>query len=414
MGACPFHNVLNPDFFAEGMPYDKLRELREAGPLLKVEDELTDVPYWLVTRRDELDFIERKPDIFSSQARSAMPTEDPQEMVDEISAKMLINMDEPRHMKMRRVVRDAFTPAAVAQHLPFLEEHAKLVVDGVAAICECEFVTDVSSELPLYTILALLDVPAEDRKKIFDLTNTMMFVTDPDASEGADAAMEASIEMMMYAHALKARYKTSPKDTVTKRLLEGLIDGEPITDDEFAWMFLMMLTAGNESTRTSISHGMRLLMEHPEQLQWLRDNPQGIPAAVDEMVRYNTAFICMRRTALEDVELSGQQIKKGDKIILHYNTVNHDEQVFGDDAMAFDVRRAERHPNLSRDLRSFGTGSHFCLGMHLAKEEMRIMFEQILPRMREPEFAGSVQYMRSFFISSIKAMPIRFTPEAAA
>lgn len=414
MSACPFHNVLNPDFFADGMPYQKLRELREAGPLLKVEDDLTDVPYWLVTRREELDFIERKPELFSSQARSAMPVEDPQEMVDEISAKMLINMDEPRHMKMRRVVRDAFTPAAAAQHIPFLEEHARMVVNAVAEKGECEFVTEVASELPLFTILALLDVPAEDRKKIFDLTNTMMFVTDPDASDGEEAAQTAAIEMMVYAHELKARYKTSPKDTVTKALLEGEIDGEPISDDEFAWMFLMMITAGNESTRTSISHGMRLLMEHPDQLEWLRENPQGIPAAVDEMVRYNTAFICMRRTALADVELSGQHINAGDKIILHYNTVNHDEHVFGDDAMDFDVRRAERHPNLSRDLRSFGTGLHFCLGTHLAKEEMRLMFEQILPRMRHPEFAGQVKYMRSFFISGIKEMPIRFTPEKAS
>lgn len=413
MNACPYHNVLDPDFFAEGMPYDKLRELRESGPLLKVEDELTGVPYWLVTRREELDQIERKPDLFSSQARSAMPTEDAQDMVDNISAKMLINMDEPRHMAMRRVVRDAFTPAAVAQHIPFLQEHAKMVVDAVAPKGECEFVTDVASELPLYTILALLDVPAKDRKHIFDLTNTMMFTTDPDASEGAEAALQASVDMMTYAYELKASYQSAPKDTVTKALLEGLIDGEPITDEEFSWMFLMMITAGNESTRTSISHGMRLLMENPDQLEWLRENPAGIPAAVDEMIRYNTAFICMRRTAMQDTEISGQKIQQGDKIILHYNTVNHDENVFGDDAMQFDVRRNERHPNLSRDLRSFGTGSHFCLGTHLAKEEMRIMFEQILPRMRNPEFAGPIKYMRSFFISGIKEMPVRFTPETA-
>jgi len=410
MNACPYPNVLDPDFFAEGIPYDKLRELRDSGPLLKVEDELTGVPYWLVTRREELDQIERNPELFSSQARSAMPVEDTQDMVDNISAKMLINMDEPRHMAMRRVVRDAFTPAAVAQHIPFLQEHAKLVVDAVAPRGECEFVTEVASELPLYTILALLDVPAEDRKHIFDLTNTMMFVNDPDASAGQEAAMQASIDMMTYAY---ASYKTAPKDTVTKALLEGLIDGEPISDEEFAWMFLMMITAGNESTRTSISHGMRLLMENPKQLEWLREHPEGIPAAVDEMVRYNTAFICMRRTAMQDTEISGQKIQQGDKIILHYNTVNHDENVFGEDAMDFDVRRAERQPNLSRDLRSFGTGSHFCLGTHLAKEEMRIMFEQILPRIREPKFAGPVKYMRSFFISGIKEMPITFRAEVA-
>jgi cytochrome P450 len=179
-------------------------------------------------------------------------------------------------------------------------------------------------------------------------------------------------------------------------------------------MFLMTITAGNESTRTSITHGMRLLMEHPDQLEWLRENPEHIPLAVEEMVRYNTAFTCMRRTALEDAEVGGQQIKAGDKIILHYHTINHDEHVFGDDAMEFDVKRGLRHVNLGRDIRSFGTGSHFCLGTHLAKEEMRIMFEQILPRMRNPEFAGPVTYIKSYFVNGIKSMPITFTPEQAA
>lgn len=286
-----------------------------------------------------------------------------------------------------------------------------MVVDQVAGKGECEFVTEVASELPLFTILHLLDVPADDRKKIYDWTNTMMFADDPDASGGKEAAEQAAAEMMEYAYMLKVGWNAEPRDTVTGALLRGEIDGEPISDEEFMWMFLMAITAGNESTRTAISQGMRLLMENPEQLEWLRQNMDEIPNAVDEMLRYNTAFVAMRRTAMEDIEVGGQQIKKGDKVVLHYHTVNHDENVFGEDAMQFDVTRAQRHANLGRDLRSFGTGSHFCLGTHLAKQEMRIMFEQILPRMRNPQFAGPVKYMRSYFINSIKEMPIRFTPE---
>lgn len=417
MSGCPVHqgpikNILDPSIFAGGMPYAALAELRRRGPIVRMDDDITGVPYWLVTQREELDFIERRPEIFSSQARSAMPMEDDQEMVDNISAKMLINMDEPRHMKMRRVVRDAFTPKAAEQHLPFLEEHAKKVIDAVAPRGECEFVTDVASELPLFTILHLLDVPAQDRGKIFDWTNRMMFADDPDASGGKEDAEAAAAEMMEYAYMLKVGWDSEPRDTVTGALLRGEIDGEPISDEEFMWMFLMTITAGNESTRTSITHGMRLLMEHPEQLEWLRNNPDQIPNAVDEMLRYNTAFVCMKRTAMQDIEVGGQQIKQGDKIILHYHTVNHDEKVFGEDAMQFDVTRAQRHKDLSRDLRSFGTGSHFCLGTHLAKQEMRIMFEQILPRLRNPEFAGPVKYMQSYFINGIREMPIRFTAEA--
>lgn len=412
MSTCPIHNLLDPGVYAEGMPYSALAELRQRGPVLYMEDDITGVPFWAITRREELDFVERNPELFSSQARSAMPMEDDQEMVDNISTKMLINMDEPRHMKMRRVVREAFTPKAVAQHLPFMEEHAKLVIDKVAAKGECEFVTEVAAELPLFTILHLLDVPTEDRGRVFDWTNTMMFADDPEVSGGKEAAEQAAAEMMEYAYNLKVGWTAEPKATVTGALLAGEIDGEPISDEEFMWMFLMTITAGNESTRTSITHGMRLLMEHPDQLEWLRENPDQIPNAVDEMVRYNTAFTCMRRTAMEDVELGGQQIKKGDKVLLHYHTVNHDENVFGEDATQFDITRAQRHENLSRDLRSFGTGSHFCLGIHLAKQEMRIMFEEILPRLRNPQFAGPVKYMRSYFINGIKEMPITFTPEA--
>ncbi len=411
MSSCPIHNILDPDVFAEGMPYDALAELRQEGPIIRMEDDITGVPYWLVTRREELDYIERKPDIFSSQARSAMPMEDDQEFVDNISAKMMINMDEPRHMAMRRVVRDAFTPKAVAQHLPFLEKHAKWVIDQVAPKGECEFVTEVAAELPLLAILHLLDVPAEDRDKVFDWTNRMMFADDPDSSGGKDDAEAASVELMTYAFELKQKWDAEPRDTVTGALLRGEIDGKPIDDEEFMWMFLMTITAGNESTRTSISQGMRLLMEHPDQLEWLRKNPQEIPNAVDEMLRYNTAFVCMKRTALEDHQVGDTLIKKGDKIILHYHTVNHDEQVFGQDATKFDVTRAQRHKDLGRDLRSFGTGSHFCLGTHLAKQEMCIMFNEILPRLRNSQFAGPVKYMRSYFINGIKEMPIRFTPE---
>ena len=412
MSGCPLHNVLDPNVFAEGMPYEGLADLRRRGAVVYMEDDITGVPYWVITRRKELDFVERNPELFSSQARSAMPMEEDQEMVDNISAKMLINMDAPRHMKMRRVVRDAFTPRAVAQHLPFLEAHAKMVIDAVAHRGECEFVTEVAAELPLFTILHLLDVPAEDRQKFFNWTNIMFFADDPDASGGQEDAQQAAAELMEYAYNLKLHYADEPRDTVTGALLSGEIDGEPLSDEEFLWMFLMAITAGNESTRTAITHGMRLLMEHPDQLEWLRENPDQIPNAVDEMVRFNTAFTCMRRTAMEDVELDGQLIRKGDKVILHYHTVNHDETVFGQDATKFDITRAQRHENLGRDLRSFGNGSHFCLGTHLAKQEMRIMFEQILPRLRNPQFAAPVKYMRSYFVNGIKEMPITFTPES--
>jgi cytochrome P450 len=152
-------------------------------------------------------------------------------------------------------------------------------------------------------------------------------------------------------------------------------------------------------------------MEHPDQLQYLVDHPEKIPDACEEILRYNTAFILMRRTAMEDVELAGHRIGKGDKIILHYHTVNHDERIFGDDAMAFDVRRAERMPDLYNQHRSFGIGQHFCLGTHLARLELRVILEEVIPRLRNPRLAGEIRYTRSSLVNGIKCMPIAFDPE---
>ena len=190
-----------------------------------------------------------------------------------------------------------------------------------------------------------------------------------------------------------------------------IVDGKKVDEEMFAWMFILIMVGGNESTRTATAHGMRLLIEHPEQLQHLVDHPEDIPDAVEEMLRYNTAFIAMRRTATQDIEWNGHNIKKGDKVVLHYHAVNHDEDAYGDDAMKFDIHRAKRLPNMRREIRSFGIGEHFCLGMNLARMELNIIFEELIPRLRNPKFAGDVTYMRSFFINTIKAMPITFDPE---
>jgi cytochrome P450 len=227
----------------------------------------------------------------------------------------------------------------------------------------------------------------------------------------AEQAQLASINVITYAMKLAEQHKNSPKNDIIGALLNGKGKEAGLSDEEFVWFFLMLIAAGNESTRTVTSHGMRLLMEHPDQLQYLVDHPEKIPDACEEILRYNTAFILMRRTAMEDVELAGHRIGKGDKIILHYHTVNHDERIFGDDAMAFDVRRAERMPDLYNQHRSFGIGQHFCLGTHLARLELRVILEEVIPRLRNPRLAGEIRYTRSSLVNGIKCMPIAFDPE---
>lgn len=412
MTGCPFNHLLDLDAYAKGMPYEELAKLRQQGSLVRMDDPATGIPYWAAVKRDALDFISQNPQLFSSELKGPFPMEALGDNVEHMK-NFIIWMDPPKHMKYRKVVRDAFTPRAVQAMEPWLREQAKLIIDRVASKGKCEFVEDVAAELPLMAILEILGVPIEDRKQFFDWTNTMTFGDDPDVATSPEEAQHASFEALMYAYKLADQQRRNPTSQVCQALLNGDVDGEKITDEMFAWMFILIMVGGNESTRTVTSHGMRLLTEHPDQLQYLVEHPEAIPDAVEEILRYNTAFIAMRRTATQDVEVCGQKIKQGDKVILHYHATNHDEDVFGEDAMAFDIHRSQRMPQLSRELRSFGIGEHFCLGMNLARLELRIIFEELIPRLRNPKFAGDVTYMRSIFINTVKAMPITFDPEKA-
>ena len=414
MSECPFadfRHMVDPDTYAEGMPYDELAKIRASGPIHYMDDPTMGVPYWLVTGREEIDVISKQPLVFSSEARSALADEYTEEEMDAVHRNMTINMDPPRQLKSRKIVRASFTPRAVGSYEARFREHARNIVDAVASRGECEFVVDVAAELPLLAILELCGIPADDRKDFFEWTNAMIFNQDTEMAANKDVAEAASFKVIEYAMKLAAENEENPKDNIIGALLNGTKREEGLDLDEFVWFFLMLISAGNESTRTVTSHGMRLLMEHPDQLQYLVDNPDKISNACEEMLRYNTAFIMMRRTAMEDVEISGASIKKGDKIILHYHAMNHDESIFGEDAMEFDVTRAERMPDLYNQHRSFGIGQHFCLGTHLARLELRVMFEEIIPRLRNPKLVEEIEYTRSNLVNGIKRMHITFDPE---
>ncbi|MCX2981002.1 cytochrome P450 [Halieaceae bacterium IMCC14734] len=414
MSGCPFAdftNMIDPDTYANGMPYDELARIRASGPIHWMEDPTRGVPYWLVTGRNEIDFISKHPKEFSSQERTALADEYAQDDIDAIHSNMTINMDPPRQMKSRKVVRPSFTPAAVNSYADRFRDLAREIVDKVASRGECEFVEEVAAELPLLAILELCGIPAEDRKDFFQWTNAMIFNQDSEMSADKSVAEDASFKVIEYAMKLAAEHAENPKDNIIGALLDGNGKDPGLDMDEFVWFFLMLISAGNESTRTVTSHAMRLLMDNPDQLQYLVDNPDKIPNACEEVLRYNTAFILMRRTAMEDMEVGGQQIKKGDKIIMHYHTVNHDESVFGEDAMKFDVKRAERMPDLYNQHRAFGIGQHFCLGSHLARLELVVMMEEIIPRIRNPKLMEELEYTRSDLVNGIKRMYITFDPE---
>ncbi len=325
---------------------------------------------------------------------------------------MLVNMDPPRHAKFRRIAQNAFAPRSVDGYRATFEAYAREIVDTVASRGHCEFVTEVAAELPLMAILDLCGVPKEDRSKFFTWTNEMIFQEDQDIG-GQDpeaVAREAAANIYLYAGDLARRHAEAPLTTVVGALLDGDVEGEKLTEEEFQLFFLMLIAAGNESTRSVIAHGMRLLIEHPDQLRMLVEDPELIPGACEEILRYNPAFVAMRRTVMADVEMAGVQMKEGDKLLLHWHLINQDDGVF-EDPIRFDITRAVRTRDFSREPRAFGYGEHFCLGAHLSRLEINVMFREMLPRLRNPRFVEPVRYVRDYFVNGIKEMKIAFDPE---
>jgi len=413
---CPFANLLDPSLIAEGIPEHEFAKVREAGPAVKLEDPITGIPYWAVTQKKGIDFISMNNELFSSALRAATPMENPQEVVDNILSRMFLNMDPPLNLEYRKLIRDIFLPGTVATYRPKLEKIAQEVIDRVIERGECEFVEDIAAELPLIAILEFFEIPGEERKQFFDWTNAMFFADDPEYAaqnreEVESNAVQAGAEVFMYFMGLAAKWRGRPEKNLCTQLLNGAIRGEPVSDEDFAWICLMLMSAGNESTRTAITHGMRNLIDNPDQYRRLQENPEMLDHAIEEMLRKNTSFLTMRRTATQDVtapELGNAAIEKGDKIVMFYHASNNDPELYGNDATQFDIERPAKQSDFHANLRSFGIGKHNCLGMHLAKLEMKVQFEEILKRIDEPEFAGPVKYIQSYFVQGVRTMPIRF------
>jgi cholest-4-en-3-one 26-monooxygenase len=405
MAGCPHFDLTAPETFMGGQPRETFKYLRNEQPVYWHEDPVQGVGFWAITRQKDLDYVSKNPLLFSSRERSCLLHEAPDEQL-ELMRTQLINMDPPQHLNYRRLVRTAFTPKAVDSYEDRFREVAREILDRAVEGGRCEFVEDIAAELPLVAICELMGVPLEKRQRLFELTNIMLGMDDPELTTSMEDGTNAMIEMFMVAMELAAKHKESPHNDIVNVLLTGTVDEEPLSDDDFCNFFLLLVVAGNETTRTVTSHGMRLLMEHPEQYQQLVDNPAGIEDAIEEFLRYSPAVIAFRRTAMEDVEVGGQQIRKGDKIQMYYAAANADEDVFAEPDV-FDITRGQRE-DVRNEHRAFGVGQHFCMGSHLARLELRVIFEEILRRIRNPRLDGEIKWLRSNFINGIKSMPIAF------
>jgi cholest-4-en-3-one 26-monooxygenase len=324
----------------------------------------------------------------------------------ELQRQMMLMMDPPNHTKLRLLVNKGFTPRMIGRLDEHIRDIAKAIVDEVASRGECDFVVEVAAQLPLRVIVEMMGVPDADRPKIFEWTNRLIGSEDPEYNVSRDEAIGAATEMFMYSTELAAEKRKNPGDDIISTLLQAEVEGNRLTDTEFNLFFQLLAVAGNETTRNLISNGMNFMFEHPDQWAKLVDDRSLLPGAIDEMLRYASPVMYMRRTAPEDFELRGQTIREGEKMALWYISANRDEDVF-DDPQRFDVTRS---PN---EYVAFGGGGpHFCLGANLAKLEIRVMFEELLNRLPDIARAGDIQRLRSNFINGIKHMPVKFTPAA--
>jgi cytochrome P450 len=367
--------------------------------------------YHAITRHADILEISRRPDVFcSGQGATSIP-DMPTEMNEFYGS--MISMDDPRHQHLRGIVSRRFTPKMVQNLMDDVERVAIRVLDGVIDRGELDFVTDIAAPLPLIIICNMMGVPESQHQLVFDQSNVILSGGDPEyIPEDANpiaAFMEAGAALANVVKDL-ARYRAkNPGDDLTSALVNTEIDGERLTDDEIASFFILLAVAGNETTRTAISHGLVALEQHPDQARlWRNDFDTVAPTAVEEIVRWATPVIFMRRTVTQDVVVSGHQFHAGDKTILFYNSGNRDEAAF-EEPFRFDVRRAP-NPHVGFG----GPGPHFCLGTHLARREITVMFRELFRRMPDIRIAGEPAQLRSAFINGIKHLPVTFTPGGAA
>ena len=395
--------LADPDLYTHGVPYELFDRLRREDPVHWTQDAKYGVPFWAVTRYHDVVHVSRHPELFSSAERSAMFYEISEEELAQ-QRLMMLNMDPPQHTRLRSLVNKGFTPRMVARLEDRIRLYANEIVDRAVEMGSGDFVRWISAELPLEVIAELMGAPSEDRNHIFELSNRLIGIDDPDLIHAPEESMQAAIEMWAYGDKIGAEKRKNPADDIATKLVQAEVDGERLSEFEFALFFMLLSVAGNETTRNAISHGMHAFFGHPDQWQRLIADRSLLDTMADEIVRWSHPVMQFRRTAMADTELGGKQIRRGDKVIIYYSSANRDEEVFPE-PYTFDIGR-DPNPHIGFG----GGGPHFCLGTHLAKLEMKVMFDVLADRLPDITLAGDVKRLRSHFINGIKEMPVIFTP----
>jgi len=363
--------------------------------------------FWSIVRHADIVEASRKAELFCSGQGSQI-ADLPVEMNEFFGS--MINMDDPRHARLRGIVSRGFTPRVLQQINDQVAVKAAAIVDDVQGKGSCDFVTEVAARLPLAIICDMMGIPESEYVTVFDQTNIILSGGDPEyIPEGAnpiEAFMVAGATLAELMKAIGQDRRANPTDDLTSALMHAEVDGETLTDDELASFFVLLCAAGNETTRNATSHAMKLLTEHEDQRELLQsDFDAHIAGAVEETVRLSSPVIHFRRTVTTDgAELAGRTFNAGDKLALWYGSGNRDERVY-ENPHQMDITRDN-----SSQIGFGGPGPHFCLGAHLARRQMMVMFKELFTRLPDIRMVGEADYLRSNFINGIKHLDVEFTP----
>jgi len=401
-------DIISNDTYAQnGYPHAAWTLLRREAPVYWYERPGV-VPFWAITKHEDIVRISRQPETFLNAPRLAVfPDLETGTPPEEIPARHLLNMDPPEHGRFRRLVSARFTPRALEPLRPSVHQICKEILDAFAAggaETTADFVNGVAARLPLAVLADLLGVPRSDWELLFRWTNETIGSADPEYQQGATAeetAERSRLALFSYFTEMAEQRRVQPRDDIVSVLANATLDGQPLPPFELLSYFYVLVVAGNETTRNATSGGLLALIENPAERLKLRRQPALINAAVEEIVRWTTPVIQFCRTAAQDVELRGQRIGAGQNLTLFYPSANRDEDVFADPF----VFRIDRNPNPHL---AFGIGEHFCLGANLARLELQVVFAQLADRLEDVELAGPVARLRSSFVGGIKSMPIRY------
>jgi cytochrome P450 len=410
--------AIDPKAYADNSVYDAFKWLRANNPLGKAELEGVE-PFWLVTRHADILEVSRQNDLFHSGDKSTtFTTIEGDRLVRSMTGgsphlvRTLVQMDAPDHPKYRVMTQAWFLPQNIRKLEDRIREIARQHVDRMAELGgQCDFVNEIALYYPLRVIMEILGVPAEEEPRMLRLTQELFGAQDPELNRGrqemmdnkdAMAQMQAVIaDFFMYFKGITDARKAEPQGDLASVIANGKLDGEPINDFEAMSYYVIVATAGHDTTSSSTAGAIWGLAQNPDQFAKVKADPKLIPGLVDEAIRWTTPVKHFMRSATEDTELGGRKIAKGDWLWLAYPSGNRDEAVF-DDPDAF---RADRSPNKHL---AFGYGAHLCLGQHLAKMEMRILFEELLPRLKSLELAGEPKMSQANFVSGPKTLPIKY------